>query len=63
MRCSTCPKDYDPLTEFRDALSARESRISGCCQSCQDEVFCDLYKPGATVCKKPCCAEGEDEDA
>lgn len=28
-----------PATEFRDALSAKEYRISGLCQTCQDGVF------------------------
>jgi hypothetical protein len=34
--CTWCKK---PLTEFRDELSKREYRISGFCQSCQDETF------------------------
>jgi len=28
-----------PATEFRDALSTKEYRISGLCQGCQDAVF------------------------
>ena len=28
-----------PATTFRDALSAREYRISGLCQACQDKIF------------------------
>lgn len=28
-----------PATGFRDALSAKEYRISGLCQGCQDAVF------------------------
>lgn len=28
-----------PATEYRDDLSAREYRISGLCQTCQDAVF------------------------
>ena len=28
-----------PVTDFRDELSAREFRISGFCQACQDDVF------------------------
>lgn len=28
-----------PATEFRDELSAREYRISGMCQKCQDRFF------------------------
>ena len=27
------------VTGFRDELSAREYKISGLCQNCQDEVF------------------------
>jgi len=27
------------MEDFRDELSRKESRISGLCQSCQDEVF------------------------
>lgn len=38
-RCPFCGKTIDPLTEFRDGLSYREFRISGLCQSCQDETF------------------------
>jgi hypothetical protein len=29
----------DPITEFRDDLSAKEYKISGLCPGCQDEVF------------------------
>jgi hypothetical protein len=29
----------EPATEFRDALSEREFRISGLCQKCQDRLF------------------------
>lgn len=28
-----------PAADFRDELSAREYRISGLCQNCQDEIF------------------------
>jgi hypothetical protein len=28
-----------PIEGFRDDLSAKEYRISGLCQNCQDEVF------------------------
>ena len=28
-----------PAAEFRDELSAKEYRISGLCQQCQDSVF------------------------
>ena len=34
-----CGKDIDPTTEFRDAVSKREYRISGLCQKCQDKLF------------------------
>lgn len=35
-RCPTCGQ---PIGVFRDALSAKEFRISGMCQKCQDDVF------------------------
>jgi phosphoribosylaminoimidazole (AIR) synthetase len=35
-RCTMCGGE---VTEFRDALSRQEYRISGMCQKCQDEVF------------------------
>jgi hypothetical protein len=31
----------DTITGFRDDLSAKEYEISGLCQGCQDEVFCE----------------------
>ena len=34
--CTTCP---NPATDFRDALSQKEYRISGMCQNCQDKTF------------------------
>jgi hypothetical protein len=34
--CVLCRK---PAVEFRDALSQKEYRISGMCQTCQDGVF------------------------
>lgn len=36
--CVTCGK---PIVNenFRNDLSRKEYRISGCCQQCQDEVF------------------------
>ena len=34
--CTWCKQ---PVTGFNDELSQREYRISGFCQSCQDEVF------------------------
>lgn len=39
-RCVPAPYGCgQPATEFRDALSQREYRISGLCQKCQDEIF------------------------
>lgn len=35
-RCASCGAT---ATEFRDELSAREYRISGLCQACQDKVW------------------------
>lgn len=37
-KCRTCGKEINP-GHFRDRLSAKEFRISGMCQKCQDEVF------------------------
>jgi len=34
-----CPICKCKITEFRDALSATEYKISGMCQECQDKVF------------------------
>lgn len=34
-----CPFCKKAITDFRDALSKREYKISGLCQECQDEVF------------------------
>jgi hypothetical protein len=34
--CVWCKR---PATEFKDEISRREYRISGMCQSCQDETF------------------------
>lgn len=36
--CPQCNAKVDP-TSFRDEVSAREFKISGLCQACQDEVF------------------------
>jgi hypothetical protein len=36
--CVTCGKRADT---FKDALSEKEFGISGMCQACQDEVFCE----------------------
>ena len=40
MACTSCGK---PIHGFKDNLSVTEYRITGFCQSCQDEVFevCD----------------------
>ena len=35
-RCTGCKL---PAFEFRNALSQKEHRISGLCQTCQDDVF------------------------
>ncbi len=40
-RCTTCGRAIED-TAFRDALSAREFRISGMCQVCQDSVWLAL---------------------
>ena len=34
--CNLCG---DPVLSFKDELSLKEYEISGCCQSCQDELF------------------------
>ena len=34
-----CPDEFYPDGYWRDALSLKEYRISGMCQSCQDEAF------------------------
>lgn len=39
-RCVVAPIGCGgPASDFRDALSAKEYRISGLCQGCQDSVF------------------------
>jgi hypothetical protein len=39
-RCQPAPIGCGgPATEFRDHLSAKEYRISGLCQKCQDAIF------------------------
>jgi hypothetical protein len=53
----TCAMCNEPVGEFRDGNSRREFRISGMCQVCQDDFFCDLGKPGVTECHKPCCED------
>ncbi len=46
-QCVMCGKSVDPIGTdpekggFRDAISAKEYRISALCQKCQDEVFGD----------------------
>lgn len=37
-KCPFCKKPVN-LDDFRDEQSLREYRISGLCQSCQDEFF------------------------
>ena len=37
-KCPFCGHK-DEMEEFRDRLSLEEFKISGLCQSCQDEVF------------------------
>lgn len=34
-----CPLCHGPAVEFRDLLSETEFKISGLCQTCQDEIF------------------------
>jgi hypothetical protein len=34
----------NPIGEFRDELSVKEFKISGMCQSCQDEVFDEVVE-------------------
>lgn len=34
-----CPFCKKPIGKFRDEISRREFRISGLCQSCQDDFF------------------------
>lgn len=56
MKCSTCDNEVE---KFRDELSVKEHAISGCCQDCQDEVFCDFYR-GLDYCTKPCCNQEQE---
>ena len=37
-KCVTCGADVNPMS-FQDAISFKEWRISGMCQTCQDSVF------------------------
>lgn len=39
IQAGTCGSCGGPATAFKDELSAREYRISGLCQTCQDPVF------------------------
>ena len=41
-RCSLC---NEVIEGFRDRLSAKEFRITGACQKCQDELFPDEDEP------------------
>jgi len=36
-----CPMCKNPVGSFKDELSAREFRISGMCQKCQDRIFAE----------------------
>ena len=40
METQTCVSCGKSAIEFKDELSAREYKISGLCQVCQDEFFC-----------------------
>jgi hypothetical protein len=37
-RCPFCEKQVK-IEDFKDEISTREFKISGLCQTCQDEVF------------------------
>jgi|TARA_Y100000034_G_scaffold56693_1_gene69369 hypothetical protein len=37
--CVFCNKNIDTDTEFKDELSAKEFKISGLCQKCQNSIF------------------------
>jgi len=39
IKMDMCSRCGEAATEFRDAVSRREYRISGWCQKCQDEMF------------------------
>jgi hypothetical protein len=39
IQSNRCVKCKGPAVTFKDGLSAREYRISGLCQSCQDDFF------------------------
>lgn len=38
-KCPFCGKNINVENEFHDDLSRREFKISGMCQSCQDDFF------------------------
>jgi hypothetical protein len=41
-RCIPAPIGCgEPVSEFRDTISAKEYTISGLCQACQDKIFND----------------------
>ena len=37
-KCPFCRKEI-VLTEFRNTISVKEYKISGLCQTCQDDMF------------------------
>lgn len=37
-KCPFCNKEID-MNDFKDGLSKKEFKISGLCQTCQDEMF------------------------
>lgn len=37
-KCPFCKKEIN-IRDFRDLLSAKEYKISGLCQKCQDDTF------------------------
>ena len=39
MEAQTCVTCGQSATEFKDALSEKEYKISGMCQKCQDDTF------------------------
>lgn len=39
IRDNVCPHCKNSIEKFRNAISEREYRISGMCQTCQDDVF------------------------
>lgn len=64
--CVSCGK---PATEFKDEKSAREYKITGYCQDCQDEIFDHFSECKEMNCKnfqkiagKSSCKLGTDPD-